>query len=241
MEIAGQAMSEVLLFGGTFNPVHVGHLRVAIEVAETLRFERVDWIPSYAPRHKQGGGLLPFDLRVALLRAAIGGQSNLAVNEIEKTLPVPSVTIRTLEAIARTAPEAERYFMLGDREFLRLPKWVRGREVIALSHIAVLRRTETDLDSFAAAVAEAWPQCRRIEAPAGAVAAFELTPGRKAVLLSPPRIEISSSLVRQRWLEGRNLRHILPDGVIDLLDAHRDVVEAAWKVEAEFQQKARGQ
>jgi nicotinate-nucleotide adenylyltransferase len=221
-------MSRTLIFGGTFNPVHVGHLRAAVEVAETLGFDRVEWTPSYAPRHKAGDALLRFDLRVELLRAALRGHAQFGVNEIERTLPVPSVTVHTLEAMARKEPNVDRYFLLGDREFLRLHKWHRGGDVVKHSHIAIACRTKFDLEAFACAVADAWPECRRVDPPEGALMAFELMPGRRAVLLPLPRIDISSSLVRRRWLEGRSLAHLLPAGAIELLEAHRSEVTAVW-------------
>jgi nicotinate-nucleotide adenylyltransferase len=222
------SMSKTLIFGGTFNPVHVGHLRAAVEVAETLGFDRVEWTPSYAPLHKAGDALLRFDLRVELLRAGLHGHAGFGVSEIEKDLPVPSVTVQTLEAMARSEPAVERHFLLGDREFLRLHKWRRGHDVVKLAHIVIACRTEFDLEAFAGAVAQAWPGCRRVDPPQGALMAFELVPGHRAVLLPIPRIDISSSLVRQRWLEERSLAWLLPDGVIELLERHRPEVTAIW-------------
>jgi nicotinate-nucleotide adenylyltransferase len=221
-------MSRTLIFGGTFNPVHVGHLRAAVEVSETLGFDRVEWTPSYAPLHKAGDALLRFELRVKLLRAALRGNARFDVNEIEKDLSVPSVTVQTLEAMARREPDADRYFLLGDREFLRLHKWRRGHDVLKLAHIVIACRTDFDLEAFAGAVAEAWPGCRRADPPEGALLAFELMPGRRAVLLPLPRIDISSSLVRECWMEGRSLAWLLPDAVIELLEQHRPEVTAVW-------------
>jgi nicotinate-nucleotide adenylyltransferase len=221
-------MSKTLIFGGTFNPVHVGHLRAAVEVVETLGFDCVEWTPSYAPLHKAGDALLRFDLRVELLRAALREHARFSVNEIEKNLPVPSVTVQTLEAMARKEPNVDRYFLLGDREFLRLHKWRRGGDVVQLAHIVIACRTEFDLEAFAGAVAQAWPGCCRVDPPEGALMVFELVPGRRAVLLPLPRIDISSSLVRRRWLEGRSLAYLLPAGVIELLELHRSEVTAVW-------------
>lgn len=230
-------MSRTLIFGGTFNPVHVGHLRAAVEVVETLGFDRVEWTPSYAPLHKAGDALLRFELRVELLRAALRGHAGFGVSEIEKNLPVPSVTVQTLEAMARHEPAVERHFLLGDREFLRLHKWRRGHDVVKLAHTVIACRTEFGLEAFAGSVAQAWPGCRRVDPPQGTLMAFELVPGRRAVLLPIPRIDISSSLVRQRWLEGRSLAHLLPAGVIELLELHRSEVEAAWSAQSESGQE----
>jgi nicotinate-nucleotide adenylyltransferase len=223
-------MSRTLIFGGAFNPVHIGHLRAATDIAETLDFSRVAWVPSYAPLHKSDAPLLRFDLRVTLLRAALSGHEGFGINDIEKDLPVPSFTFQMLEAMARSEPGAERYFLLGDREFLRLHKWRAGSSVVRLAHIVIACRTEFHLEAFAMAVADVWPESRRVEPPQGALMAFELVPGRRAVVVPlRRRIEVSSSLVRSRWLEGRSLSHLVPEGVIELLEQHREEVEAAWR------------
>jgi nicotinate-nucleotide adenylyltransferase len=225
-------MSRKLIFGGTFNPIHIGHLRAAVEALEAFGFDQVDWVPSYVPRHKRSSGLLSFDLRVELLRAATRGHKNFCINEIEKSLPVPSFTFQTLDALARNEPTAESYFLLGDREFLRLHQWFRGRDVVSRCHLIVACRTEFDLEAFASDGAKAWPDWRRLDPPTDAATAFELVPGRRAILLPLPRLDVSSSLVRQRWLQGQSLAHLLPSGAIELLDLHREEVRAIWGAKA---------
>lgn len=221
-------MPKTLIFGGTFNPVHVGHLRAAVEVVETLGFERAELVPSCAPLHKAGDALLPFDLRVAMLRVALDGLAHFSVNDIEKDLPVPSVTIQTLEAMTREAPDEDRHFLLGDREFLRLHKWRRAADVVRLAQIVIVCRTEFDPQTFVQSAQEAWPGLRRIDPPEGALMAFDLMPGRRAVLMRVPRIDVSSSMVRKRWLEGRSLDFLMPAAAIGLLGSHREQVSAIW-------------
>jgi len=221
-----------LIFGGAFNPVHIGHLAAAVEVSGMLGFERVEWVPSYVPLHKADQTLLPFELRVAMLRAALGGHDDFHVNEIESELPTPSVTVQTLEAMAQRAPATERHFLLGDREFLRLNTWRAGSRVVELAHIVVVCRTEFDIEAFASQVADAWPLSRRVPPPSGALMAFELVPGRRAVVVAIPRIKVSSSLVRTEWLEGRSVAHLVPPSVAELLALHRDAVQSAWTAPA---------
>lgn len=219
----------MLIFGGTFNPVHVGHLRAAIEVSDALGFGHVEWVPSFAPVHKPAAPMLGFELRVALLRAALRDDPRSGVSDIERGLPVPSFTFQTLDALARRKTAVDRYFLLGDREFLRLHRWRCAGGVVGLTHIVVACRTELDLQTFAAAVSEAWPDSRPVAAPPGAVAAFDLVPGRCAIVVPLPRIEVSSSLVRRRWQEGRSLSHLVPEQAIEVLERHRADVEGAWR------------
>jgi nicotinate-nucleotide adenylyltransferase len=221
-------MPRTLVLGGTFNPIHVGHLRAAIEVAEVLGFDHVELIPSFAPRHKDDTSLLRFDLRVALLQVATAKHDRYHINDIEKYLPVPSITFHTLEALSRKNPASELHFLLGDREFLKLHRWINGPRVVDLAHIVVACRTDFKLGKFASDVADAWPASKRVDAPSGVPLAFELRPGRRAVVVPLPRIEVSSSLVRDRWRQGRSLLHLVPDGVIELLERHREEVTATW-------------
>jgi nicotinate-nucleotide adenylyltransferase len=229
-------MSRRLIFGGAFNPVHIGHLRAAIEVSERLGFDRVEWVPSFAPLHKADDALLPFDIRVALLRAALDGDRRFVINTIEQDLPTPSVTIQTLEAMTRNEPQIERHFLIGDREFLKLHQWRAGRRVVEMTHMAVVCRSEIDLDAFAASVAETWPHSRPVAPPPGAMMAFDLVPERRAVLFSIPRIDISSSLVRRYWLGGFNVSHLVPAAAIELLERHRAAARAAWTASGSSQQ-----
>ncbi len=222
-------MSRHLIFGGAFNPVHIGHMRAAIEVAEALAFDRTVLLPSFAPLHKSDDALLRFELRVELLWAAARGVKGFEVSEIERGLPAPSTTIQTLEAFEKTAPGAERHFMLGNREFLRLHKWRNGASVVELAHIVVVCRSDVDLDAMAADISGAWPESKRIAPPAGAVAAFELKPGRQAVVVDLPRIEVSSSLIRERWLASRSLSHLVPEPVHALMLRHRGEIDATWR------------
>lgn len=221
-------MPPTLIFGGTFDPVHIGHLRAAFEVIEALGFKRLEWVPSYAPLHKVDQALLPFDLRVAMLRVAVAGLRLSVVSDIEKSLPVPSVTIQTLEAMARKQPEGELYLLLGDREFLRLHKWRRGRDVVNFANIVIVGRTDIEPETFARDLQEAWPEARQVAHPQAALRAFDLLPGRRALLLRTPRIDVSSSMVRERWLAGRSLDFLVPAGVIELLEANRKVVDVTW-------------
>lgn len=221
-------MSCKLIFGGAFNPVHNGHLRAAIEVSARLGFDCVEWVPSYAPLHKADHALLPFGIRVALLSAAFDGDAAFAVNAIEASLPTPSVTVQTLEAMTGAEPAIDRHFMLGDREFLKLHQWLAGARVAELANIVVVCRTEFDLDDFAAQVARAWPNSRRVPALPNTVMAFELVPGRRVVVVAIPRIDVSSSLVRRLWLEGRDVSHLVPAPVLEMLEAHRAAANAAW-------------
>lgn len=220
--------SRRLILGGAFNPAHIGHLRMAIEARETLGFDGVDWLPCAAPNHKPTTALLPFALRAELIRAVIGADPAMRVETIEDTLPTPSYTYRTLQALDEREPEVERGFALGQAEFLKLHRWVEAREVAARAEIIVALRDPMDLAVLADGVRAGWPESREIDAPEGAVAAFELLPGRRAVVFEPPRIEISSTLLRERWLAGRSLDGLTTPAALEIMQARRSEIDKVW-------------
>lgn len=222
-------MPRILTLGGTFNPVHAGHLRLAIEAAEALPFDSVEWIPCFAPRHKDGAALLPFALRLELLRLATGDLAGHAVNDIESRLPSPSFTYQTLAALAAAEPAAERYFVLGQSEFARLHLWYRGRDLVGLTHLLVAARGGPDPDAFHRVIGQFWPDSQAIEPPPGLTAGYRLGRGGRALLLPLPQMAISSSLVRERWLAGRDLRLLVPREVLDELARRRDLIIDCWK------------
>lgn len=219
----------ILTIGGTFNPVHVGHVRLAIEATEVLNFDCVEWIPCFAPRHKSGAGLLPFAWRADLLRIAVGELPEHTVDEIESTLSTPSFTYHTLAALAQRELGVERYFLLGQREFTRLHTWYRGRDLNSLAHIVVALRSSEELTTFQRTIEDAWPDSRPIFESDAAEPIYLLPSGQTVRTLLVPRLEVSASLVRERWLAGRDLRFLIPARVLCELEARRDEVTALWK------------
>ena len=111
------------IFGGTFNPIHVGHVRAAIEVAEALGLAAVELVPAARPPHKAGEGMLDFPLRLALCRAAVAGLAGFSVNAMEADRPGPSYTCETLAALARTRPDAQHCFIMGMGDLRNLGLW----------------------------------------------------------------------------------------------------------------------
>ena len=154
-------MGAIGILGGTFNPVHNGHVRHAIEVAEALGLDRVLLMPCAMPPHKESAGLLPFDLRVELLRAAVHGIPFLDVETLEGELEGPSYTWRTLNEWARLHPgEPLPYFMMGAEAFAALDTWNHGLKLPHVAHLVMVPRGGDDGSVFHESIRSFWPGLR---------------------------------------------------------------------------------
>lgn len=223
----------LLLLGGSFNPPHNGHLRVAIETAEALRPWKTLLIPCAVPPHKPECSLLPFALRCAMLRAAIADMTpqqagrkalRLEVCEVESERPGPSYTVDTLAVLAERFPGKRPAFVMGGEDFTQVAGWKRGLDLPLLADLVVLARGERGRESFCANSVGFWPEARAMAPPCGVEAAFALPHGGRLLYLAQPLLDISSSLVRERLLAGRSLDFLVPPGVLRLLHGHRDAV-----------------
>ena len=190
------------ILGGTFDPVHLGHLALAEEVRETLDLARVLFVPAGDPWQKSGAGVTPGAVRCALLERAIADNPGFAVSRIEIERPGPTYTAETLAGIAGAERGAGRdpdlWFILSVEALAGLPTWRDPEQVLALARLAVVPRAgdAEDLVAAAARFAERFPGLRD-----------------RALFLPGPRLAISSTLIRARVAAGRSIRYLVPDAV----------------------------
>lgn len=228
------------IFGGSFNPPHVGHLRLAIEMREALDLDRVDLVPVSAPPHKAASGLLPYGLRRHILQAAVSRVQGLDVSELEAVLSEPSFTFRTLAAYREILPEAEVHFLLGVGDLLDFPKWHRGLELPRVANLAVAPRQGGGLPEVASFVAEYWPDAVRDDVPAndgsGRMRASWRFNGEEGVtrltLVPVTRIDVSATAVRERFMAGNSVAFLVPREAIAILAEHADQVLECWGTDA---------
>jgi len=215
------------ILGGTFNPVHVGHMRLALEMAEALSLDRMDLVLAARPPHKPESGMLPFDLRARLLSRAVQGIPGFSVNLMEAGRPGPSYTIDTLEEMARLYPEDELYFIMGACDLLNLHKWRRGFDLALVSNLAVSNRgrlSQVEVETYIAGrPAMGW----RPDGPGR----WRTPAGKRVELIDVPRLDISASFIRDRFRLGASLRFLVPEGVEEELDRMRDQALSAWSRE----------
>ena len=222
----------LLLFGGSFNPPHNAHLRLAFEAAEILRPQKALFIPCAQPPHKSETDLLPFSLRCELLRASAAGMAHerlFEVSEVENEREGPSYTVDTLALLAPRYPTLRPVFIMGSEDYARLETWLRWRELPEHADLAVLPRSADADEAFCLYSKRLWPEAEAAPPPCPGVSrAFVLPHGGRLLYLPQPILEISSTLVRERYLAGRSLDLLVPPGVQKLLLDNADILARVW-------------
>ncbi|MEG2172141.1 MAG: nicotinate (nicotinamide) nucleotide adenylyltransferase [Desulfovibrionaceae bacterium] len=217
------------ILGGSFNPIHVGHLRLAIEVYEALspRVDYIDFVPCAQPPHKNNASLLPFDLRARLVQAAVVGMPFLRVNTIESQRQGPSYTYDTLLAYKQQFPAASYMFLLGGEDFATINQWHKGAELPRLTNIVVVPRAGAHSSSFCQTVNTLWPEAVLEPTPAGGYHA-QTQWGTQLLYLPLPRLDVSASLVRSRWIDGKRIEYFLPQAALEVLQKHQQQSIEIW-------------
>jgi nicotinate-nucleotide adenylyltransferase len=203
--------------GGTFDPVHHGHLRLAEEAAEHLGLARVRWIPSGSPGHR-GAPRTDGRHRLAMVRLAVQDNPRFVVDDAEALGDEPRFTIDTLRRL-RAALDAALPLVLiiGADQLHRLDTWRAWRELLDLAHFAVAERPGYKLapEALPAAVAAEWQ--RRGAAPE----ALRAEPGGRMSAFPSTSLAISASDIRRRLATGASVRYLLPPEVLAYIRTHR--------------------
>lgn len=224
-----------IIYGGSFNPLHIGHMRLALEACAMLEglVTGLDFLPAAMPPHKPAAGLLPFGLRCELIEAAISLYPQFACNRVEAQRQEPSYTYKTLGQLRQTN-SGQLYFLLGSQDFLLLPQWFRGLQLPDECTLVIAPRGEYSRDAFLAQVCEFWPgaeeQAGLLDACTGeSCAAAVLTSGAALILLPVPPLDISSSRIRKLWLCRKNIDYLVPGPVQQILNDKAQAVCACWQ------------
>lgn len=217
------------ILGGCFNPVHVGHLRLAIEVYEALEpaLSHIDFVPCAQPPHKDRATLLPFDLRVDILRAAVADFPFLRVNTIESQRLGSSYTYDTMLAYRQQKPAASYMFLIGGEDFASIDQWHKGAQLPSVTSIVVVPRAGAHSSTFCQTVSKLWPDATL---SATAKGGFEARTkwGTQLLYLPLPRLDVSASLLRERWIAGKSIDYLLPHNSLEVLRAHREQSLKIW-------------
>ncbi len=199
-------MTRVGLYGGTFDPIHVGHLIVARAVREQLELDRVVLIPSARPPHKQTTELTDASHRLAMARLAVKGEDGLEASDCEVKRTGPSYTIDTVTAFReRLGPQAEVIWLIGADTLGELSSWYRVEALADACRIVIAARP-------------GW------ESPDPAALRDRLRDDQldrlRSSLLATPRVDVSASDIRRRAAAGRSIRWLVPEPVRQYIADH---------------------
>jgi nicotinate-nucleotide adenylyltransferase len=187
-------VTRVGLFGGTFDPVHLGHLRAAENAREALDLAEVVFVPAGCPPHRARPGGSPFD-RFAMVALATAGHPAFAASDVEVARDGPSYTVETVEALLSQRPEVELVLIVGSDTYPEMATWKDAARLRALCRLAVIRRPGED----------AGP---RPDAPG-------------VSFVDGAGLPISASQVRECLRQGRSVRYLVPDAVADYISKRR--------------------
>ena len=209
-------MARTAVLGGSFNPIHYGHLLLADEVLEQLDLDRVLFVPAGAPPHKPLTTLAPAADRYAMVKLATADHPRFDVSDVELRRSGPSYTVDTLEALR--AGGDELVLLLGSETFLDLMSWRAPRRIAELARLVVVPRSGSafDPDDVAAQkvlAAIGMARFAPVEGPR--------LPPAAVMILHATSLPISASELRRRAREGRSLAYRVPPAVIQYIESHR--------------------
>ena len=184
------------MFGGTFDPIHLGHLRAAENALEYLELDRVAFIPAGTPPHRAEPSSSPLD-RFAMTALATAGHPRFAASDVELRRDGPSYTVDTVAGLRKESPEAEVFVIVGSDTFPEMATWKEHERLMALCTVAVVARPgeERAVGDRPAAGGPA-PRVARVEGPG---------------------LDISASAIRGRVRERKSIRYLVPDAVADYI------------------------
>lgn len=205
------------ILGGTFNPVHLAHLRIAEEVREACALDEVLFIPAATPPHKTVAGEISFQHRLAMVVAAIADNPRFRVSDLEARRSGKSFSVDTLEQLRRDDPAGERYFIVGLDSFRDIASWKEFARLFDLAHLVVTARPGVDLPDPLSAlpVAVRGDFCYDDQ-----LKNLRHRSGNSVVFLEETRLDISSTLIRRKVADGESIRYLVPPPVAAYIADH---------------------
>ncbi len=201
------------ILGGTFDPVHYGHLLLAESCREACRLDQVWFLPAAVPPHKQQQALAPGAQRVEMLELAIAGHPAFQVSPYEVNRGGVNYTVETLTHVHKEDPSRELFFLMGADSLSDLPNWKEPARLCQLATPVVVLRSSSGFTSDAAALLDLSGLEHLL--PAERLSAI------RQHQVQMPRIDLSSTEIRQRIAEGRSIRYRTPRAVEKYIETHQ--------------------
>jgi nicotinate-nucleotide adenylyltransferase len=213
------------IFGGTFNPVHEGHLAIAEAVRRSLRLDRVLFIPAGRPPHKKGRKILPARHRLEMVRLAVQAHAGLEVSEMEIRRPGKSYTIETVKELERQYAKGTRFYLiLGLDAFLEIFTWRSPEELLSRCNMVVVSRPGYRFSDLAQL-----DFLKPLDSPAlnaldkGRRSRYDqrLGPDTRLILIRVPPHKVSATQIRDHLSGGKRLKNLLPPLVESYIIDHK--------------------
>jgi len=201
------------LFGGTFDPPHIGHLILASEAQSQLELDRLFWTLTPEPPHKQDQPITPIEHLLAMVNLAIADNPSFELSRVELDRPGPHYTLDTIKLVAQQHPDAEIVPVIGGDSLHDLPTWHRPQELLYAAHwIGVMRRPGESAN------------LEELERELPGISS-------KVHYVNAPLLEIASSEIRRRIANGRPFRYYLSDPVYHYINRHHLYYQSKPSVE----------
>jgi len=205
---------KVGIFGGTFNPIHMGHLRAAQEVKEEIPLDRIIFVPSYIPPHKDLADNVPGHKRLEIVKRAIGSNHCFDVSGFEVESGGASYSIRTIKYI-RERYQTTPYFILGQDAFNEIFTWFEADKLFDFSHFVVMTRphaAKIPLSDILGDISISFEPTQR---------GYINSTGMEIIFVEVTSLDISSSYIRALCKKGRSIKYLVPDVVQDYIYKER--------------------
>jgi nicotinate-nucleotide adenylyltransferase len=203
-------MEKIGIQGGTFDPIHYGHLRPALEVAEQLQLSQVRFIPAHRPVHR-GAPQVTAEQRLKMVELAIADQPLFVADDIEIKRDAPSYMVETLQALKAQFPEKSLVLILGMDAFAKFDTWHRWEEILELANLAVTHRPNEKLPEFGR-VAELLRERQ--------VAHLKRETGQ-IVVQAVTQLDISATQIRRLLAQKRSVDYLMPPQVVKFIQQHQ--------------------
>ncbi len=185
------------VMGGSFDPIHLGHLLVAEDVCQQLKLTKLLFVPTYQPPHRPLP-LADFQHRVNMTKLAISYHPQFAISDIEKNQPTPSYTVNTLRELCQLYPQARLFFVIGYDQYWQIKKWYKAKELTQLACLIVVSRPGIEKPKL-----------------------FSAHDPNQVRFLSVITVAIASHEIRQRIFRGLSVRYLVPSAVARYIYQHR--------------------
>jgi len=205
---------KVGILGGTFDPIHMGHLRCAEEVRELFALDRIMFIPSSQPPHKDYLAVTPFAQRAQMVRLAIAGHPDFSCSDLENNRGGISYSVATVEQLLASDPGAALYFIMGQDAFQTIQTWKNWERLLFLCHLVVMTRAGWKNESLVKILPRDYADQFRYNA---ARDAYQGPTGQCIFFRQVSFLEISSSDIRRRLKAGKSARYLVPEAVLTYL------------------------